>query len=58
MTKTPVPMTIHEAFRRLAEVMARKTPEERAEFKKTWLDSVHWFEAETAWMRQERLRNS
>jgi len=34
MTRTPVPMTITEAFRSLAEVMAKKTPEERQKFTK------------------------
>jgi hypothetical protein len=58
MPKTPVPMTISEAFRSLAEAMARKTPQEREQFKKSWLDAVPRFDAETRRMRQERLRKA
>jgi hypothetical protein len=49
-------MTISEAFRSLAEAMARKTPKEREQFKKSWLDAVPKFDAETRRIRQERLR--
>ena len=33
MMKKPVPMTITEAFRSLAQVLTKKTPEERERFK-------------------------
>jgi hypothetical protein len=56
MPKTPIPMTIGQVFQALTRVL-KKTPEEnRQGFKKAWLNSVHWFDAETEWMRQERLR--
>jgi len=56
--KPPVEMTIHRMFQRLTAIMEAATPEQREEFKKCWLNSVHWFDAENEWLRQERLRNS
>jgi hypothetical protein len=48
-------MNIHEAFRSLAEVIARKTPKEREQFKRAWLKSLPAFRTETERMRLERL---
>ena len=58
MAKMPVPMTIGGMFKELTRVLQEAPEEDRQEFKKAWLNSVHRFDAETDWMRQERSRNS
>jgi len=54
MQKPPLELTIHEFIQRLTVVMEKKTLEEREQFKKSWLDAVPRFDAETRRMQQER----
>jgi len=56
-TKPPLEMTIHQLFQRLTAKMEAATPEEREEFRRSWLSSIPAFNLETKRMRLERLRN-
>jgi hypothetical protein len=50
-------MTIHQMLQRLTAIMEAATPQEREEFRKSWLSSIPAFNLETKRMGQERLRN-
>lgn len=56
--KRPLAMTIHELIRELALVMEKAEPGEREQFKKSWLDSIPRFNAETKRIRRERSKNT
>jgi hypothetical protein len=58
MPNPPVPMTIGQMFQALTRVLKEAPESDRQKFKEIWLNSVHWFDAETEWKRRERFRNS
>jgi len=51
-------MTIHDLFQRLAVVLAAVTPEDREEFKQTWLKSAVEFDRRTEEIRYENWKRS